>query len=203
MHTQPSEHLSKTKDGNRVIYGFIVDADAIGSQRFPEYCCYSIKGAAFTGAGDDSRYLPAGVRPIPDKVKGIGRLIIPSAFQQDLDAGDGPGLLFQRSDTAEPFLIADIRTVVYDRGPAVTGVDVTIFMDIETGKHYSVKTGLPQIGIGGIVAGIEAAAKQGEARIGWCNGRVLSGAGGGGWRKGYWWTGTAGTYWWAGTAGGG
>jgi hypothetical protein len=109
------KHFSEAKDGNAVIHGFIVDGDGVDPQIVFEEFGYCIEGAVIAGAGDNTWYLPGGIRPIPDKVIGIGRLVVPSAFQQDLDAGDRPGLLPERSDPAKPFFITDVFSIVNDR----------------------------------------------------------------------------------------
>jgi hypothetical protein len=159
MQTEVRKHFTIAKNGSAVVDGFIVDGDRIHAQGVFEHVGNLIKGATSRRSGDNSWYLPAGVRPIADKIKGIGRLVKPPAFQEDLDTGDGSP---QRSNAAKPRGISDVFSVMNDWVPAVAGVDIPIRVDIEAGKDDGGEARKAKIVIYAVVSGIEASAIHSE-----------------------------------------
>src|SRR6185312_16425783 len=117
-------------------------------------------------SGNGARRPLAGINPVPDKIIGIGRLTIPSPFQQDLDPPDRT-VLAQRSYPLEPALIPRIMPRM-DHGPAsvVTRIYISIRFDIKARKHHRRKTRRPDHRITAIVARVSAPAKKDRIRLG-------------------------------------
>src|SRR5579859_463112 len=168
-HPKPDtlEHFSQLDNGRTIVDRFVIDTNGIGADLFLQDPGDRIQRAPCLCSRYNPRLRRTAIDPIADEVIGIGRLVVPPSFQQDLDTPDRTAVLPERPDPFCPAFAAGEYPLV-DNGMVriITRINVPVRTNIKAGQHQRRKPRMADQVKTGIIAGIQAPPKQDQVAAG-------------------------------------